>query len=68
MHNPRASLMHSVLNDARAVGLLRSVTSQFFFPGMNRYSFLRFARAESIYTLAQCCSGIEKAFECACSF
>jgi hypothetical protein len=33
MHNPRASLMRSVLDDARAVGLLRSVTSSFFFPG-----------------------------------
>ncbi|CAL8470334.1 g9876 [Coccomyxa elongata] len=39
MHNPRASLMHSVLDDARAVGLLRSVTTSFFFPGSE--SFLK---------------------------
>ena len=33
MHNPRALHMRSVLDDPRAVGRLRSVTSSFAFPG-----------------------------------
>lgn len=33
MHNPRALHMRSVLDDPRAVGRLRTVTSSFAFPG-----------------------------------
>ena len=33
MHNPRALHMRSVLDDARAVGRLRTVTSSFAFSG-----------------------------------
>ena len=36
MHNPRALHMRSVLDDPRAVGRLRSVTSSFAFPGESK--------------------------------
>lgn len=36
MHNPRVLHMRSVLDDPRAVGRLRSVTSSFAFPGESK--------------------------------